>query len=89
MVVSEATARGIPSIVPTATGAVEAQRGAGRTFPSGDAAALGAVLRRWLHSEEERRHWRDAARAQRALLPAWADTAALVASALWPNRRSD
>ena len=41
MVVTEALARGIPSVVTAGTGAVEAQR-VGATFPPGDASALAA-----------------------------------------------
>ena len=81
MVVTEALARGIPSVVTAGTGAVEAQR-VGATFPPGDASALASVLRTWLTEPELRQAWRDAAVRQRAHLPTWAETAARVLAAL-------
>ncbi|HLL63971.1 MAG TPA: glycosyltransferase family 4 protein [Propionibacteriaceae bacterium] len=81
MVVTEALARGIPSVVPAGTGAVEAQRSgaagrrrAGGTFPSGDDHELAAVLRGWLTDSRRRRRWRSAAIAQRSRLPTWRTT---------------
>jgi glycosyltransferase involved in cell wall biosynthesis len=85
MVVTEALARGIPSVVPAGTGAVEAQRSgaasgrpAGGTFPSGDDHELAAVLRGWLTEPQRRRQWRNAAVAQRSRLPTWRRTAEAV-----------
>ncbi|KAA9393322.1 glycosyltransferase family 4 protein [Kocuria coralli] len=82
MVVSEALSRGVPSIVPEGTGAVEAQRGAGGRFQPGDATALAAVLGAWLDDPGLRRRWRDAALDQRERLPSWEDTAEIIAAAL-------
>lgn len=82
MVVSEALARGIPSLVPVGTGAVEAQRGAGGAFPAGDASALAEALRAWLTDPDLRGHWRAEAADRRASLPTWQDTARIIASAL-------
>lgn len=82
MVVSEALARGIPSIVAADTGAVEAQRGTDVMFPPGDDAALAGHLRRWLTSAQLRDDWRARAVAARSTLPTWEDTAQIVAAAL-------
>ena len=81
MVVTEALARGIPSVVPGGTGAVEAQR-VGATFPPVDAQALATVLRTWLTEPELRRRWQNAAVRQRAHLPTWGETAASVLAVL-------
>lgn len=81
MVVAEALARGIPSVVATGTGAVEAQR-VGATFPPGDTNALAETLREWLTDDDLRESWRRDAAAQRDALPTWADTATTVLSAL-------
>ena len=81
MVVSEALARGIPSVVAAGTGAVEAQR-VGATFPPGDPGALADTLRAWLTDPRRRDRWRSAAAALRGRLPTWRDTAAAVAAAL-------
>jgi glycosyltransferase involved in cell wall biosynthesis len=81
MVVAEALARGIPSIVPCGTGAVEAQ-GAGETFPPGDVGSLAAALRAWLADGRLRERWRRDASERRTRLAAWSDTAAAVAAAL-------
>ena len=81
MVVSEALARGIPSIVARGTGAVEAQ-GVGAEFPPGDADALADALGRWLMDPLLRQRWRAEAARLRPLLPTWQDTTAIVASML-------
>ncbi len=81
MVVAEAAARGIPSMVGAGTGAVEAQT-AGATFPPGDAAALAELLRAWLTDPALAARWRAEASAARAGLPTWADTVRAVATAL-------
>ena len=80
MVVGEALARGIASVVASGTGAVEAQQGVGATFPPGDAEALATVLRAWLGDPQLREHWRSAA-SQRDV-PGWAEAAQVIASAL-------
>lgn len=82
MVVAEALARGIPSIVSSGTGAVEAQHGAGALFPPGDADALASAMRGWLTDARLRERWRSAASMQRAHLPTWKQTARAVLSAL-------
>lgn len=81
MVISEALAHGIPSVVATGSGAVEAQR-AGGTFPPGDAAALTAALRTWLTDRQLRERWRSEATNLREHLPTWMDAARIVASML-------
>lgn len=81
LVVAEALARGVPSVVATGTGAVEAQR-AGAAFPPGDDAALAAVLRDWLTRSQLRRRWHADALAARTGLATWDDCAAVVQSAL-------
>ena len=82
MVVSEALARGVPSIVASGTGAVEAQAGVGAVFTAGDAAALAEALGAWLVDPVLRERWRDRAALGRLRLPTWHDTAVSVASAL-------
>lgn len=82
MVVSEALSRGIPSIVPSGTGTVEAQQGVGATFPPGDADALAAALREWLRDRDLRDRWRAEAERAREQLPTWAQTVRAVLSAL-------
>ena len=84
MVVSEALARGIASVVVSGTGAVEAQAGAGAAFPAGDAEALAEILRDWLTNERTRQRWRRDALKRRAHLPTWDDTAQMVSSVLSP-----
>lgn len=81
MVVSEALARGIPSIVATGTGAIEAQQ-VGALFPPGDVEALAAALRRWLDDPLLRDRWRTEAARRRADVPTWADTARIIAATL-------
>ena len=81
MVVSEALARGIASIVPSGTGAVEAQ-GVGETFPPGDAGALADRLRAWLTDPQLQERWRTRAGDLRAHVPTWPVTAGIVATAL-------
>lgn len=90
LVVIEALARGIPSVVTAGTGAVEAlgagAAGAvgaagsspGTAVPGGDPAALADVLRGWLTDPELRRTWRAAAIARRDTLPGWRSTASAV-----------
>lgn len=82
MVVSEALARGIPSIVPTGTGAVEAQQGAGGQFVPGDHGDLARMLRKWLTHPGLQDQWRSEAAKQRTTLPTWEGTARTVAHAL-------
>lgn len=81
MVVSEALARGIPSIVASGTGAVEAQ-GVGAQFPPGNAEALAESLRAWLTDPQLANRWRTEAASLRLHQPTWQDTAQVVAAAL-------
>ncbi|MGB3953888.1 MAG: glycosyltransferase family 4 protein, partial [Brooklawnia sp.] len=81
MVVSEALARGVPSIVPAGTGAEDAQA-VGASFSPGDVPALTEALRTWLTNPELRQRWRAEAREQRRHLPTWQQTAEVVASVL-------
>ncbi|MGO1735597.1 MAG: glycosyltransferase family 4 protein [Leucobacter sp.] len=82
MVVGEALAQGIPTVVPLGTGAIEAQCGVGGSFPPGDATALAGVIRTWLTDEHLRADWRLAAIDARRTLPSWRETAEVVAAAL-------
>lgn len=82
MVVAEALAHAIPSIVTARTGAVEAQHGVGASFAPGDTDALVAILRTWLTDPVMRGQWRRQAIEQRSLLAAWSDTARTVAAVL-------
>ena len=88
MVVVEALARGVPSVVTAGTGGREAQlAGAtperpGAVVRPGDPAALAATLRRWLTDAELRRQWRQAALQARTRLPGWDATAREVATVL-------
>lgn len=81
LVVSEALARGIPSIVASGTGAVEAQ-GVGATFPPGDSQALADALGVWLRDPRLRHRWRSEAAGLRTRLPTWDTTARIVYAAL-------
>ncbi|WP_255572632.1 glycosyltransferase family 4 protein [Leucobacter tenebrionis] len=81
MVVSEALARGIPSIVPLGTGAVEAQQSAGAQFAPGDVEQLTGRLRGWLGDPELREHWRARAAELRPRLPTWEAAAGAIAEA--------
>lgn len=90
LVVVEALARGIPSVVSAGTGAVEAQSAglgpdaapAGTAVPPGEPEAWAATLRTWLSDREQRRRWRAAAEARRPHLPTWDDTARVAAAQL-------
>ncbi|WP_457205272.1 glycosyltransferase family 4 protein [Nocardioides sp. P5_C9_2] len=88
MVVTEALAHGLPVIatdvggVPEALGAATAGMRAGVLVPPGDAAALAAVLRRWLADASLRQSLRAAARRRRADLTPWSTTAGEVARVL-------
>jgi glycosyltransferase involved in cell wall biosynthesis len=87
LVVTEALARGIPAVV-SEQGAAEALgvcadgRRPGAVVPAGDAAALEAVLRRWLTDGGCRAAFRSAALARRVTLDPWATTAGRVREAL-------
>ena len=82
MVVTEALARGLPVLAADAGGVSDALGSGGLLVPPGDAAALGAALRRWLQDGELRERLGRAARERRATLRPWAATAADVAGAL-------
>ena len=83
LVVAEALARGIPTIVPAGTGAVEALGDIGGLTP-GSAVhpdELAVVLRDWLTRRELRADWRRLALARRATLPTWRGAAEIVRAA--------
>ena len=88
MVVAEALARGLPVLAADAGGVREAlghgEAGArpGLLVASGDAAALGAALRRWLGDAELRARLRGAARERRASLRGWPATTSVLAGVL-------
>lgn len=89
LVVAEAHAHGIPTVVGSGTGAVEALVGdgdaadaPGTAVATDDPAELVQVLRRWLTDHDLRQRWRTAALARREQLPGWEATAAAVEEAL-------
>jgi glycosyltransferase involved in cell wall biosynthesis len=88
MVVTEALARGLPVVaadvggVPEALGAAPGGGIPGRLIPPNDRDALAAALRDWLTDGELRERWRDYARARRATLTGWDETARRLARVL-------
>ena len=92
LVVTESIARGVPVVVRTGTGAVEALAAGARpgetTLPGAavalgtDPAPLAEVLRRWLTEPALRTRWRTAAMSAREHLPGWDATARTVLAAL-------
>jgi glycosyltransferase involved in cell wall biosynthesis len=89
MVVTEALARGIPALVPSGTGAVEALsagRGPdglpGAVLDPRDPEAWSALLARWLADPELRDAWRSRARLARSRLRTWPDAAKELRAAL-------
>lgn len=94
IVVLEALAHGVPAVVVSGTGAVEALAAgrdsiagpqAGTVVAPGDAAGLAGMLRTWLTDPSVQRAWRGEALRRRTRLPSWSQTAA---SALDYLRRS-
>lgn len=97
MVVSEALARGVPALVASGTGAVEALTGraaskgptrpgtrpavAGAALDPADVGAWREMIARWLDDAALREAWRRAALRRRVELPSWNETARLVAQA--------
>jgi glycosyltransferase involved in cell wall biosynthesis len=88
MVVTEALARGVP-VLASEVGGVSESLGHGEDgtrpgllVPAGDAAALGAALRRWLVDAGLRDRLRRAARERRASLRGWPATTSVVAGVL-------
>ncbi len=83
MVITEAIARGLP-VVATAAGAIPdtLPEGAGLLVPPGDAAALAAALARPMDAPEELTRLKEGARAARAHLPSWEQSAARFAEGL-------
>jgi glycosyltransferase involved in cell wall biosynthesis len=84
LVIGEALARGIPAVVTSGTGSIEAlQQGAttssdptpGAAVPVGDPASLAGALREWLTQPTLRREWRQSALSRRDTLPEWRQTA--------------
>jgi glycosyltransferase involved in cell wall biosynthesis len=82
MVVTEALARGLPVIASDVGGVSEALGDGGLLVPTGDPAALGAALRRWLGDAGLRGRLRRAARERRASLRGWPATTSEVAGVL-------
>jgi glycosyltransferase involved in cell wall biosynthesis len=88
MVVTEALARGVPVLATDVGGVGQALGRAphgelpGILVPPADPAALAAALRRWLTDPALRDRLRTAARARRATLRGWTDTADAVARVL-------
>ena len=88
MVVTEALARGLPVLAADVGGLSEALGHGddgtrpGLLVPPGDAAALGAALRRWLGDAEVRGRLRRAARERRASLRGWPATSSVLAGVL-------
>ncbi len=80
MALAEALAHGLPVVSTTGGAATQTvPDGAGLKVPPGDAAALGAALRRILLDPALRTSCADRSRAAGAALPRWADTAEAVA----------
>jgi glycosyltransferase involved in cell wall biosynthesis len=80
MVLTEALARGLPILCTTGGAAAEtAHDAAALKVPPGDVAALRAGLARLLDDADERRRRAEAAWAAAGALPAWRDTATIVA----------
>ena len=89
MVVAEAHARGIPTLVGAGTGAahlVDRHPAPGAAVDTADPGPLARALRTWLTDSSLRRRWRDAALAARTGLPTWDDTARQVDEALSRSR---
>ncbi|MFC4070885.1 glycosyltransferase family 4 protein [Actinoplanes subglobosus] len=88
MVVTEALARGLPVVaaevggVPEALGTAPGGGIPGRLIPPNDRDALAAALRDWLTDGELREQWRAHARARRATLTGWDETARSLAQVL-------
>lgn len=89
LVVAEAHAHGIPTVVGAGTGAVEAlvgdgdvADGPGTAVATDGPAELVQVLRRWLTDQGLRKRWGTAALVRREQLPGWEATAAAVEEAL-------
>lgn len=88
MVVTEALARGIPVIgsdvggLPEALGTTASGARPGRLVPVGDAAALGAAVRRWLTDPVWRNDLRQAARERSGTLGDWAEATSRLARVL-------
>jgi len=83
MAIAEAQARGIPVVAADVGGIRDTvSRGGAMLVTPEDPAALAAALREWLTDADVRRRLRHEARAARAALPSWDDTAAAVAAAL-------
>lgn len=91
MVVAEAHAHGVPTVVGAGTGAVEALQGRGDDEPPGvavptdDPRALAEVLREWLGDRRLRARWWEAAVHRRQHLRTWEDVAAELAAAVRPE----
>jgi glycosyltransferase involved in cell wall biosynthesis len=94
MVVTEALARGVPVLatavdgLPEALGHTPGGDVPGMLVPPGDPTALAGALRRWLGEPATRQRLRDTARARRAALGGWDDTARRVADVLEKLRQS-
>ena len=83
MVLAEAMRRGLPVVCTTGGAAAQTvPDGAGIKLPPGDADALAAALRTVLTDPARRRVLADAAYAAGQRLPAWRDTAAVIARVL-------
>lgn len=98
MAVTESLAHGVPVVVRTGTGAVEALKlgapaGDESRLPGAavvldrDPAPLAATLRAWLTTPELQAEWRQAALAGRELLPGWDSTARWVLDVIGGARR--
>jgi glycosyltransferase involved in cell wall biosynthesis len=81
MVVTEASAHGLPVIatdtggLPEALGELPGGRRPGLLVPSDDAGGLSTAIRRWLTEGELRRSLTEAAEERRASLTGWDETA--------------
>lgn len=92
MVITEALAHGVPTLVVDGTGAVEALTTGtppGHPLPGRAVAApyLAEALRAWLSDDGVRQAWREAALLARENLPGWGVTAAILHSVTRPAER--
>jgi glycosyltransferase involved in cell wall biosynthesis len=82
MVVTEASARGVPVLATAVGGVPEALGGAGVLVAPEDPGALAGALRQWLSDDALRRRLRRAARDRRTGLTGWDVTAGRIAAVL-------
>lgn len=75
MVVIEACAHGVPAVVSSGTGAVEALGEAGAAADPAEPQQWTLLLETWMQDPALRAHWADLARRRAGRLPSWTQTA--------------